>query len=504
MWSLAGVLLLAGAWEIVGQADAFGRAWPPLTDVLAAFGREGQGEIFRRALVATGSRALRGYGFGVLLSLGLAVVALLVPLLQEPAYRLAVVVNSVPLIAIGPLLVATLPRETAPAAAATLAVFFSTFVAAVTGLGLAGARENDVFSVLGSRRRTRISRLLVPSALPTIVAGLKLAVPGAILGTILGEWFGADRGLGVLLLASMDNYRVDVLWATALLTAVLSMAVYGLLAAAEHVAARRYPRAAEFQRPPATRQGRLARLRGFLLPFWTVVAAVGIWQWWVEVEDVPRIVLPAPSSVFDDLLTSPSAYTGPAAATVVVAFAGLALGMVLGTVVAVLMSRFRLARAMLLPSAVMFQSIPIVVVIPLLARVLGYTDQTLVAVAAAMSFFPSFVLIESGLRQAPPGTEDVFSVLGARRNTRIRLLHLPSAVPNAFIALRISSASCVLGALTAEWLVGQHGLGHMFGRERARMGIDRAWGAVLVTTGLCVTGFLLASWAERWGRERTT
>ena len=493
-WWFAGMAVLVLAWEATGRAGLLGTAWPPLSSVLDTLGDPSNGDLIRRSLLATLTRAGLGYVLGTGLALVLAVVVLLVPRLYDGLYRLGVVINAIPLIALGPLLVATLPRENAPAVAALLGVFFTTLVAAVAGLMSAGKDAHDLFSVIGASKRARLWHLQLPAAIPTLLTGLKLAVPAAILGEILGEWFGSNSGLGILLLTSMDNYRIDMLWAAALVAASMSMFLYGAIAIAERAAARRYPRPSDFRRTERSqRRGPLRSFLRILAPFWSVAMLVAVWQWWVRAKDI-----------LSDLAANPVAYLGPTLFTIGVSLLGLLVGMTFGAFVAVVMSRFKLVRATALPAALIFQTIPVVVAIPVIARIVGYSDVTVAVVAIGISFFPSFVLIESGLRMAPPGAEDVFSVMGSTVGRRLRLLRLPSAVPNAFVALRISAASCVIGALVADWLIGRHGLGALFGRERSRLDISRAWGAILISTALSVAAFLMASAIERRARERMT
>ena len=69
-----------------------------------------------------------------------------------------------------------------------------------------------------------------PNALPTLIDGLKLGVSTAVLGAILGEWFGAPAGLGVLIVSSMQNFQINLLWSAAIIGTVMSGAAYFLLA----------------------------------------------------------------------------------------------------------------------------------------------------------------------------------------------------------------------------------------------------------------------------------
>jgi NitT/TauT family transport system permease protein len=129
---------------------------------------------------------------------------------------------------------------------------------------------------------------------------------------------------------------------------------------------------------------------------------------------------------------------------------------------------------------------------PVIARVLGNDQRTVVASAALITLFPTLALVAAGLRAEPRGSADVFTVLGAGRLTRLRLLALPAAVPNLLTALRISSANCILAALVAEYLMGTSGLGRDFAIAEGSFRLPAAWAAALVATALSTAAFSLS------------
>ncbi|MET0209560.1 MAG: ABC transporter permease subunit, partial [Burkholderiaceae bacterium] len=75
---------------------------------------------------------------------------------------------------------------------------------------------------------------------PSVVSGLKLAVPAALVGTLIGEWFGAPRGLGVLILNAMENFQIPLLWSAVLLTLVASLSLYALCGVLERIVEARF------------------------------------------------------------------------------------------------------------------------------------------------------------------------------------------------------------------------------------------------------------------------
>jgi NitT/TauT family transport system permease protein len=225
----AGVALLLLAWELLGQGGALGKLWPPLSDIVGHVLAPGNAALLLGALQSTATSAgtglLIGSAFGVLL----AVLGLLWTPLGQGLGRFAATLNAVPLIALGPVLIVTAGREATPVVIASITVFFGVFVAASSGLASASREQGDLLTVLGASRRNRLWLLQVPGALPMFVDGLRLSVTAAVVGAILGEWFGAPGGIGLLLVSAMQNYQIALLWSAALLAALMSLAAYGLL-----------------------------------------------------------------------------------------------------------------------------------------------------------------------------------------------------------------------------------------------------------------------------------
>src|SRR5229473_6284724 len=113
------------------------------------------------------------YLWGTGAGLGLAALAHLVPPLRRGSDRLAAVLNSVPSIALGPIFLVLLSRESTPAAVSSIHVFFIVFVSMGSGLQRATVAHRDLFAVLGAARLKRFWRLELPAALPALVSGLR-------------------------------------------------------------------------------------------------------------------------------------------------------------------------------------------------------------------------------------------------------------------------------------------------------------------------------------------
>jgi NitT/TauT family transport system permease protein len=157
----------------------------------------------------------------------------------------------------------------------------------------------------------------------------------------------------------------------------------------------------------------------------------------------------------------------------------------------------RVIGSLVTPTAIVLSAVPITVLIPIIARVIGYGGGTLYIIVAIVTFFPAFVLVGTGLTSIPASSRDLFRVLGASQRGRLQFLNLPQAVPNFMIALRVTAPGAILAELLAEFLVGGNGLGQLFSDSRSYGDTDRAWGAAIVATVVSVVVFVASRALER-------
>jgi ABC-type nitrate/sulfonate/bicarbonate transport system permease component len=239
IYPAVGFLLLVCAWEVVGRAGLLGNTFPALSQVLAVYADGPRRALLVRSTAATLAAAALGYAAGVCLGVAVAIFSYLVPLLRGGLDRMAVLVNALPVIALGPILIITAGRQDTPAALASVPVFFLLYTS--TGVGLRGTSERlgMVFTTLGASRWQRLAKFEAVAALPAVLSGMKIAASSAMIGAVVGEWFGAPSGLGVVVLNSMQNFQIPLLWATVLAIAVITLSSYGLLSLGERAARRK-------------------------------------------------------------------------------------------------------------------------------------------------------------------------------------------------------------------------------------------------------------------------
>lgn len=237
---LVGMFVFFAGWEAVGSYRLAGLSWPPLTAVLAYLADSTRTPLFVRAVDATLTAVAIGYAFGCVVGLALAMITHVMSVLRPGTDRAMAVIHAIPSIALGPLFIVLLSREATPVAIASLNVLFALYVAGSSGLASASKAHLDVMRALGAPLVRQLLHLDLPAALPAIVTGMKLAVPAALIGAIIGEWFGAPRGLGLLILNAMQNFQILLLWSAVLLTALVSLTLFAALTLLERLVYERF------------------------------------------------------------------------------------------------------------------------------------------------------------------------------------------------------------------------------------------------------------------------
>lgn len=235
-----GVVLLLGGWELVGQLRLVGLTWPPFSTVVTFLFDPLRQALFLRALTATLSSAGLGYLIGGLTGLAFAMLGQIIPVLRPGADRATAVIHAIPSIALAPIFIVLLSREAAPAALAALNAFFVFYVAGASGFASSTQAQRDLMAALGAPRFKRFIHVDLPAAFPGIVSGMKLAVPATLIGAIIGEWFGAPRGLGILIVNAMQNFQIPLLWSVVVLVATTSMVLFSAMTLLERIVHERY------------------------------------------------------------------------------------------------------------------------------------------------------------------------------------------------------------------------------------------------------------------------
>lgn len=223
------ILLLALMWE--KAVAIFGikqYLLPPLSQVLDTLWQN-RAMILEQSWITTWE-ILLGYFWAVVggILIGLAIFAW--PTMRRTVYPLIVLFQGLPKVALAPLFVVWFGYGlTSKVLMAFLFAFFPVVVSTLGGLAGTPAHLIEHFRAIRASPMTAFVRLRIPAALPSIMDGCKTAMPLAVIGAIVGEFVGAENGLGHLILAANANARTDLLFAALIAISVLAGILYLLV-----------------------------------------------------------------------------------------------------------------------------------------------------------------------------------------------------------------------------------------------------------------------------------
>jgi len=178
-----------------------------------------------------------GMGAATLLGLFLAIMLDISQLVRRAVYPLLVTSQTIPMVALAPLLLIWFGFDLRPKVImVTLYCFFPIAVACADGLASA---EPELINLLRSMRASRWQILWLvrlPGAMPAFFSGLRIAVTYSVTGAIVGEFVGAEQGLGIYMERAANSFAIDLVFAAILVTAVLSLLLFGLVSVIERIA----------------------------------------------------------------------------------------------------------------------------------------------------------------------------------------------------------------------------------------------------------------------------
>ena len=173
-------------------------------------------------LKATLGRAALGYLWGNSIAILIGLVFVLVPFLEKALMQIAVATYCLPIIAIGPILQVVLSGDAPKVALAALSVFFTTLIGVLVGLRSAEKTSLELVRAYGGGKVMQLRKVRLMSALPHVFAGLRIAAPAAVLGAIIGEYLGGDRGLGIFMINSQQAFDVPRTWGVAIISTTVA------------------------------------------------------------------------------------------------------------------------------------------------------------------------------------------------------------------------------------------------------------------------------------------
>ena len=216
-----------------------------------------------------------------------------------------------------------------------------------------------------------------------------------------------------------------------------------------------------------------------IVPILFLASLLVIWELACKLFSIPLYVLPSPVQVIQSLFTESATLSHHAAVTVMEAVIGILLSLILAIVLGILMDCFPLVRQGIYPLLVVTQTVPMIVLAPILIIYMGFGIAPKILTVILMCFFPIAVSFSDGLAQVDEEYVHLVRSYGASRLSAYRLVKIPATYS-------------ISGAVVGEWIGAQEGLGYYLLRVKNGYMLDRVFACVLIIIilSLCMNGLI--------------
>lgn len=242
--------------------------------------------------------------------------------------------------------------------------------------------------------------------------------------------------------------------------------------------------------------------RRIVVPAIGLVAILAYWELHVRLFHVPDFLLPAPSGIARSLVEEWPSIGSNVWPTLVESVGGFVFGNGFAILLAIAFVHSKPVERTLYPVAVALRTIPIIAIAPILVLLFGNGYAPKIIIAALISFFPTLVNMVRGLEAVEASALELMRVLSATQRQVFFKLRLPSSLPYLFSALKIAATSCVIGAIVAEWIGSDAGLGYLIIVSTFEFRTGTLYATMVVGSLMAIAFFGLVALAEmlvvRW------
>jgi NitT/TauT family transport system permease protein len=241
------------------------------------------------------------------------------------------------------------------------------------------------------------------------------------------------------------------------------------------------------------------------MPVVVLIAIIILWELAVWLFAIPGYILPAPSSIWTETVNSASMIFGHTLATTWTVGLGFIASIVISLPLAVAITSSPLMANTIYPFLVLTQSIPKVALAPILVVLMGANELPRIVITFLVAFFPLVLATAAGLQSVPAELIELGRACRASRWKELVRIRLPYAVPFIFSGLKAAVTLSVVGAVVAEFVNADRGLGYLIVTSTAFFQVPLAWSALIVLSILGIVLFQIVALIERiffpWASE---
>jgi len=233
------------------------------------------------------------------------------------------------------------------------------------------------------------------------------------------------------------------------------------------------------------------------LPVIPIAAILLIWQLLSMSGIVPPYMLPGPLHVTNAFIADFSLLMRHLLFTLMEAMAGLTIAVTVSFILAVIMDSNRYIKQSVTPILLLTQTMPVIAVAPLLILWMGYGLAPKITLVFLTCFFPVTIGLLGAFASADSDALRLLQSMGAKKWQLYRYIKIPQSLPAFFAGLKISASYSIIGAVVAEWLGGDAGLGVYMIRVRRSYSFDKMFAVILLVSALSLFLIKLVSLLEK-------
>ena len=234
-----------------------------------------------------------------------------------------------------------------------------------------------------------------------------------------------------------------------------------------------------------------------LLPVVPIAAVLLLWQLLSISGLIPPYMLPGPMRVVEVFITDFNLLMRHLLFTLMEAFVGLTLAVTVAFVLAILMDSNKYVKESVTPILLLTQTMPVIAVAPLLILWMGYGLAPKITLVFLTCFFPVTIGLLGAFASADNDALRLLQSMGAKKWQLYRYIKIPQGLPAFFSGLKIAASYSIIGAVIAEWLGGDAGLGVYMIRVRRSYSFDRMFAVILLVSALSLILIKLVGLVER-------
>ena len=243
---------------------------------------------------------------------------------------------------------------------------------------------------------------------------------------------------------------------------------------------------------------RWAAVLGDIWPPVVVLAGLlGAWEWACAAFAIKPYVLPAPSAIWQAATTGFGQLMYNAGITAWEALAGFVIGSAMGALIGTAFAYSRFMARGFMPLLIAANTIPTVAIAPIIIIWFGHGIGSKIAVTAFLSFFPLALNMMKGLQSYDRVVADVFRISAANPVQTFFKMRLPAAMPYVFVGLKLNVTFSVIGAIVAEFIQADRGLGFVIMTTYRTMAMPKLWAAMILSALMGILFFLIVAALER-------